>query len=96
MSDVVKEEMEKFLEDCGKEVDAYLDKIGTEAVELNKANGNYRNHTYYLRRSNYHEVHNHVLTLGNKASYAHDVSSRGYDVIDSGIHYLKVKIEKML
>lgn len=41
------------------------------------------------------KVHDHTLTLGNKAEYASDVSSRGYDVIDSGIQYIKKEIEDM-
>lgn len=95
MSDVIKEEIEAFFVQGEREVDEFLDRIGNAAVELDKANGNYKNHTYNLRRSNYHKVHDHTLTLGNKAKYASDVSARGYDVIDSGIQYIKKEIENM-
>ena len=78
-----------------KEVDEFLDRLGKTAVEFDKANGNYRNRTGNLRRSNYSNVHDHTLTIGNKAEYASDVSSRGYDVIDSGIQYIKKEIEDM-
>lgn len=96
MSDSFDDEVEAFFKQGEKEVDEFLDKIGSEAEALNKENGNYRNRTYNLRKSNFHEVKDHTLTIGNKASYATDVSSRGYDVIDSGIHYVKKKLEQML
>lgn len=96
MSDVFDEEVEAFFKKVDDEVDEFLERIGSEAEALNRANGNYRNRTYNLRRSNYHKVHDHSLTVGNKASYATDVSSRGYDVIDSGIHHIKKEIEPML
>lgn len=95
MSDTVKEEIEAFFTQGEKEVDDFLERIGNTAVELNKANGNYKNHTYNLRRSNYSKVHDHTLTLGNKADYASNVSARGYDVIDSGVQYIKKEIEDM-
>lgn len=93
MSDEVKDEIEAFFELSEKEVDDYLEKIGKEAVNLNKANGDYKNHTGNLRRSNYCEVREHSLKLGNKALYASKVSSKGYDVIDSGIQYIKKELE---
>lgn len=96
MSDAIKDEIEAFFAQCEREVDTLLDRIGSEAVEQNKANGNYRNRTGNLRRSNYHKVQDHTLVLGNKADYATDVSARGYDVIDSGIHYIKRELENML
>ncbi len=96
MSDTIKNEIDSFLLRGEKEVDAFLDRIGCTAVDLNKANGNYKNHTFNLRRSNYHKVHDHILTLGNSAEYATKVSSKGYDVIDSGVQYVKKEIENML
>ena len=95
MSDSVKDEIDAFFEQGEKEIDDFLGKVGKEAVELNKANGNYRNHTGNLRRSNYSEVHDHSLKLGNKASYASKVSSKGYDVIDTGVQYVKKIMEGM-
>lgn len=96
MSDTIKDEIDAFFAQGEREVDAFLDRIGSEAVELNKANGNYRNRTGNLRKSNYHKVQDHTLVLGNKADYATDVSARGYDVIDSGIHHIKRELEDML
>ena len=96
MSDSFDEEIEAFFKQGEREVDEFLERIGSEAEALNKANGNYKNHTYNLRRSNYHKVKDHVLEIGNTADYASDVSSRGYDVIDSGIQHIKKEIEPML
>ena len=95
MSDVIKDEINAFFAQGEREIDEFLDTLGKTAVELDKANGNYRNRTGNLRRSNYSNVHDHTLTIGNKAEYASDVSSRGYDVIDSGILYIKKEIEDM-
>lgn len=85
--------VDNVLEELMGEVDAYLDAIGVEAVEIAKVNGNYKNHTGRLRRSNYHRVRNHTLEFGNSAPYASKVSSRGYDVIDSAVSYLRKKAE---
>lgn len=95
MSDAIDNEIEAFFSDTEREVDEFLDKIGAEAEEMDKNNGNYRNHTFNLRRLNYHKVEDHVLTLGNKAIYASEVSARGYDVIDSGISHLIKSVEEM-
>lgn len=96
MSDNYEEVIDAVFESCEREVDEFLEKLGSEAEGLNRKNGNYKNHTFNLRRSNYHEVKDHTLTIGNRADYATDVSSRGYDVIDSGIQYIKKEIEPML
>ena len=96
MSDVIKDKLDAFFAQGEREVDEFLDRLCKTSVELNKTNGNYRNRTGNLRRSNYSKVHDHTLTLGNKAEYASDVSSRGYDVIDSGIQYIKKEIEDMV
>lgn len=74
------------------ELDAELTRIGQNAVEIAKENGNYRNHTGRLRRSNYFEVKEHGLEFGNNAPYASKVSSKGYDVIDSGVSYIRKEL----
>lgn len=96
MSDNFDEVIDAMFEGCEREVDEFLERLGSKAESLNKKQGNYNNQTFNLRRSNYHEVRDHILTIGNKAGYASDVSSRGYDVIDSGIQYIKKEIEPML
>lgn len=85
-----------FFQDVDRSVDAFLEKVGADAENINRQSGNYHDRTGNLRNSNYHRVENHELTIGNKADYASKVSSRGYDVVDSGIMYAKDKIEGML
>lgn len=88
-------EMEAFFNQIDREVDKFLENVGKEAVELNKKNGNYRNRTGKLRRSNYYKVKDHTLEIGNSAEYASKVSSRGYDVIDSGIQYARERVDAL-
>ena len=57
---------------------------GEKAVEYNKRNGNYRNRKGNLRRSNYYEVSEDGLIVGNSAEYAGDVEARGYMVSSEG------------
>lgn len=95
MSDFDKE-CEDFFNRVDNEVDSFLDAVGAGAEDANRQNGNYRNRTGHLRSSNYHKVANHELTIGNSADYASNVSSRGYDVIDSGIQYARGEVEGML
>lgn len=87
MSDI-KAEVEAFFSEGAREVQRRLSVLGKAAVELNKAEGDYRNRTGNLRRSNYYEATVDELTVGNKAEYASKVESRGYNVIDSGVKYL--------
>lgn len=87
---------DEFFSEIDTEVDGFLERIGSEAERINRSDGNYRNHTGRLRNSNYHKVEGHTLELGNSAPYASKVSSKGYDVVDSGIQYLKKELEDML
>ena len=84
MSDIDRE-IEVFLTEGKREVAEYLDSLGRRAVELNIAEGDYRNRTGNLRRSNYHRADENGLEIGNSAHYASNVESRGYNVIDSGV-----------
>lgn len=97
MSEKYDDIVSKFFETCHKETKEYMQKLGEEAVSLNKRNGNYHNRTGNLRRSNYYEIDESEsgcsLVVGNKASYASKISSRGYDVVDSGIQYVRKELE---
>ncbi len=84
MSDLDRE-IEKFFADGRREVREYLDDLGQRAEDANVAEGDYKDHTYHLRRSNYHEATEDELILGNRAEYASEVESKGYNVIDSGV-----------
>lgn len=85
--------MSDVMDDLWNEVDAELDRIGANAVAIAKESGNYKDHTGRLRRSNYHKVANHTLEFGNSAPYASKVSSKGYDVIDTALSYLRKETE---
>lgn len=78
-------EIEQFFADAKREVKDYLEDLGQRAEEANIRDGDYQNRTGNLRRSNYHEADEDGLTLGNRADYASEVESKGYNVIDSGV-----------
>ena len=85
-------EIEKFFAEGRQEVKRYFEDLGQRAVEANVAEGDYQNRTGNLRRSNYYEASEDELILGNRADYASEVESRGYNVIDSGV---KIIIEEI-
>lgn len=78
-------EIERFFTEGRQEVRKYLDDLGQRAVDANIAEGDYKNRTYNLRRSNYHRATEDEMVLGNSADYASEVESKGYNVIDSGV-----------
>ena len=78
-------EIEQFFADGRQEVKRFLSDLGQRAVEANIREGDYRNRTWNLRRSNYYEADEDGLVLGNSADYASEVESRGYNVVDSGV-----------
>lgn len=78
-------EIEHFFTEAKREVKEYLEDLGQRAEEANIREGDYQNRTGNLRRSNYHEADEDGLTLGNRADYASEVESKGYNVIDSGV-----------
>lgn len=85
--------MSDIMDEVWKEVDAEFDRIGAKAVAIAKESGNYKDRTGRLRKSNYHKVADHTLEFGNSAPYASFVSSRGYDVIDTAVSYLRKETE---
>lgn len=91
MSDTYK----ALIDELNHEVHDRLDLIGRNAEDVQRENSNYRNHTGRLRRSVYHKVNGTSLEFGDSAPYASKVSSKGYDVIDSGVSYIKGELEKL-
>lgn len=85
-------EFDKFFADTKMEVREIFEDLGQRARDLNIAEGDYNNITYNLRRSNYYKASEDELELGNSASYASNVESRGRNVIDSGV---KLIMEEM-
>ena len=74
------------------EVDAELERIGQQAEDMQRQMANYKDHTGNLRRSVYHKVDNGTLEFGDSADYASKVSSKGYDVIDSGVSFIRKEL----
>lgn len=66
--------------ECKRDVEREMAGVGEQFVQDAIAEGTYRNRTGNLRRSNFYEVEDDGLGLGNKADYASDVESRGYEV----------------
>ena len=77
-------EIERFLEQGRRDVMDAMRKAGEQAVAYNIENGDYRNRTGNLRRSNFYEVAEDGLVIGNSADYASDVEARGYMVCTGG------------
>ena len=76
--------VQSFLQEGMDEVQQRMMEAGEAAVEYNKEHGNYRNRTGNLRASNYYEVDEEGLKVGNSADYASDVEARGYMVCSEG------------
>ena len=85
-------EIERFFAEGRRDVRQFLDKLGSNAVNANIAEGDYKDRTGNLRRSNYYEATEDGLVLGNSAYYASEVESKGYNVIDSGTKLIMEEI----
>ena len=77
-------EIDQFMQDGMREVMERMELAGQMAVRHNIEYGDYKNRTGNLRRSNYYEVDESGLTIGNSADYAADVEARGYMVCSEG------------
>ena len=80
----MQDEIQEFLDDVKQEIHDRMVEAGEAAVAWNVANGDYRDRTGNLRRSNYYEVSEEGLTIGNSADYAGYVESKGYMVCTEG------------
>ena len=78
------EDVRRFFEDGKREVEDRMREAGEAAVQYNIENGDYRNRTGHLRRSNFYRVTDDVLEVGNSADYAENVESKGYMVCSGG------------
>lgn len=77
-------DVERFLEEGMEEVREAMRQAGEQAVEYNVKNGDYHDRTGHLRASNYYEVSDEGLEVGNSADYAEDLEARGYMVCSGG------------
>lgn len=88
----LRSEIDAFLAKGEREVVDMLKGVAEEARRLNVEEGDYRDFTGRLRRSNYGTADRNGIRVGNTAPYASEVESRGRNVIDSGKRYV---IEKL-
>lgn len=84
MQDDVLREVSEFIEEGTEEVVEAMKLAGEAAVAWNIANGDYQDRTGNLRASNYYEVAEDGLIVGNSADYAGYVESKGYMVCSEG------------
>lgn len=80
----ISDEIDAFFEEGTREVLDAMAEAGQAAVDYNVENGDYRNVTGNLRRSNMYEVSEEKLTVGNTAEYASHVEARGRMVVSGG------------
>lgn len=88
----LRSEIDAFLAKGEREVVDMMMAVAEEARRLNVEEGDYRDFTGRLRRSNYGTADHGGIRVGNTAPYASEVESRGRNVIDSGKRYV---IEKL-
>ncbi len=87
--------LDGLLEECKREVLAEAERIGQEFVMDAVEEGSYHDVTGHLRASNYYEVHDDGLELGNKASYASTVEARGADVVSTFALRAEAKLKEI-
>lgn len=88
---VISEQFERSFEELRQEVNQTFDRIGQEVVASAVKNGNYKDRTGHLRRSNKYSVENDELTIRNDAEYATQVEAKGYDVLSGSVEEIKTK-----
>lgn len=80
----MRDEVQELLDAVKQEIHDRMVEAGEAAVAWNIANGDYKDRTGNLRRSNYYEVKEDGLVVGNSADYAGYVESKGYMVCSEG------------
>ena len=80
----MRDEIDSFIDQIYDEVYEKMELAGLAAVAHNVLNGDYRDRTGNLRASNYYEVEDDGLTIGNSADYAEAVEAKGYMVCSEG------------
>ncbi len=88
---VILKQFERSFEELRQEVNQTFNRIGQEVVASAVKNGNYKDRTGHLRRSNTYSVENDELTIRNDAEYATHVEAKGYDVLTSSVEEVKMK-----
>ena len=81
------DERNEFFERGMAEIRQAMAEAGQAGVDYNIENGDYHDVTGNLRRSNFYEVTDEGLRVGNRADYASDVEARGRMVSSGGVLY---------
>jgi hypothetical protein len=87
-------DVDQFFQDGTREVEKEMIDVGDEAKDFAVKNGNYKDHTGHLRKSNDYDVDEPGLTLENKADYASYVESKGFDVISNAALFAEKKLKE--
>ena len=94
-------DVEDFLRNGTNEVKSIVDEVGNEADEYDAKDGNYKDHTKILRKSNKHKVEEDCsLTIYNDAAndkgyhYASNVESKGFRVRSGGSLYAEKRLKE--
>ena len=78
--DIKLDALDGLFDSCREQVKAEMAVVGEEFVSEAQAEGNYHDRTGHLRASNYSNVEDDGLELGNSADYASKVEAMGYEV----------------
>lgn len=87
-------DVDQFFQDGEWEVQKKMIDVGDESVKYAEENGDYQDHTLNLRTSNEYNVDESGLTLENKAEYASNVESKGYDVLSSAALHAEKRLKE--
>jgi hypothetical protein len=89
-------DVDQFFEDGKWEVEKKMIDVGEEAKQFAIENGDYKDHTGNLRKSNDYDVDDSGLTLENSADYASFVESKGYDVLGGAALFAEKRLKEEL
>lgn len=87
-------ELDKAINMCSSFI-GKVDAVLKAAVEYNIEHGTYKDNTGHLRKSNYAERRKDELVVGNSASYAAKVESKGYNVAQGGALYAEQRLKEI-
>ena len=87
-------DVDTFFEDGKWEVEKKMIDVGEESKQFAEDNGNYKDHTCNLRKSNDYDVNDSGLTLENRADYASYVESKGYDVLGGAALHAEKRLKE--
>lgn len=79
---------------CREMVKAEMAVVGEEYVQEAQQEGNYQDRTGHLRASNFYDVEDDGLDLGNTADYASNVEAKGYEVSSTFILRAEAKLKE--